>query len=115
MSAVVDFTAKAGVHHTEVRVPAGAPAWCIDRQTLWTSVELSERRGDATLALQYTLSLSREVLIATSIRSVERFVDEHLGSRNVHRRGAAAERVPAALAERALSKVGDVPAAAKWR
>lgn len=72
VSAVADFTGKSGVHHTDIRVPAGAPAWCADRQTLWTRVELSERRRDATLTLQYTLSLSREVPIATSIRSVER-------------------------------------------
>lgn len=103
VSETVDFTGKSGVHHTDIRVPAGAPAWCADRQTLWTRVELSERRRDATLALQYTLSLSREVPIATSIRSVERFVDEHLGSRNliadiaIHLYGRPLDpRVPAA-------------------
>lgn len=103
VSAVADFTGKSGVHHTDIRVPAGAPAWCADRQTLWTRVELSERRRDATLALQYTLSLSREVPIAMSIRSVERFVDEHLGSRNliadiaIHLYGRPLDpRVPAA-------------------
>ena len=83
MSAVVDFTAKAGVHHTDIRTPAGAPAWCADRQALWCGVELSERRRDATLALQFTLALSREVPIATSIRSVERFVDERLVARKL--------------------------------
>lgn len=103
VSAVVDFTAKAGVHHTDIRVPAGAPAWCANRQTLWTRVELSERRRDATLALQYTLSLSREVPIATSIRSMERFVDERLVARNliadiaIHLYGRPLDpRVPAA-------------------
>lgn len=111
VSAVADFTGKSGVHHTDIRVPAGAPAWCADRQTLWTRVELSERRRDATLALQYTLSLSREVPIATSIRSVERFVDEHLGSRNliadiaIHLYGRPLDpRVPAA-AERLANTV----------
>ena len=66
-------------------------------------MELSERRRDATLALQYTLSLSREVPIATSIRLVERFVDEHLVARNliadlaVHLYGRPLDpRVPAA-------------------
>lgn len=103
VSETVDFTGKSGVHHTDIRVPAGAPAWCADRQILWTRVELSERRRDATLALQYTLSLSREVPIATSIRSVERFVDEHLVARNliadiaVHLYGRPLDpRVPAA-------------------
>lgn len=112
VSAVADFTGKSGVHHTDIRVPAGAPAWCADRQTLWTRVELSERRRDATLALQYTLSLSREVPIATSIRSVERFVDEHLVARKlvadiaIHLYGRPLDPTVPAVAEKLANTVG---------
>ena len=111
VSAVADFTGKSGVHHTDIRTPAGAPAWCADRQTLWTRVELSERRRDATLALQYTLSLSREVPIATSIRSVERFVDEHLVARKlvadiaIHLYGRPLDPTVPAVAEKLANTV----------
>ena len=45
-----DFTDKAGVVHSEVLLPEGAPEHLSDRERLWNDVEASEKRKDAQLA-----------------------------------------------------------------
>ena len=44
-----DFTNKAGVLHSEVMLPKGAPEAFGDRATLWNAVEAAEKRKDAQL------------------------------------------------------------------
>ena len=39
-----DFTSKAGVVHSEIMLPAGAPERLADRETLWNAVEAGEVR-----------------------------------------------------------------------
>ena len=45
-----DFSNKAGVIHSEVMLPQGAPERLNDRTVLWNEVEAGEKRGDAQLA-----------------------------------------------------------------
>ena len=51
-----DFRAKAGVVHSEILLPEGAPERWRDRETLWNEVEARERRHDAQLAREVEIS-----------------------------------------------------------
>ncbi len=71
-----DYTAKAGVVHSEILLPEGAaPRW-LDRSTLWNEVEASEKRKDAQLARDIEISLPRELGQAEAIRLAQDFVRE---------------------------------------
>src|SRR3546814_18895587 len=56
-----DFSNKAGVIHSEVMLPEGAPERLNDRLTLWNEVEAGEKRKDAQLAREVEFSLPREM------------------------------------------------------
>ena len=56
-----DYTRKRGVVHTEILLPPHAPPSFSDRATLWNSVELYEKAGNAQLA--------REIDAATKLTS----------------------------------------------
>jgi Ti-type conjugative transfer relaxase TraA len=56
-----DFSAKAGVVHSEVMLPEGAPERWRDRETLWNDVEAREVRKDAQLAREVEFALPREL------------------------------------------------------
>jgi len=45
-----DYTHKGGVIHSEIMLPPHAPLSFSDRSTLWNSVELYEKAGNAQLA-----------------------------------------------------------------
>lgn len=57
-----DYTRKRGVDHREILAPDGAPAWMLDRASLWNAVELSEIRSDARVAREMDVALPRELL-----------------------------------------------------
>ncbi len=71
-----DYTAKAGVVHSEMMLPAGAPERWLDRGTLWNEVEAGEKRKDAQLARGIEISLPRELGQAEAIRLARDFVQE---------------------------------------
>jgi ATP-dependent exoDNAse (exonuclease V) alpha subunit len=56
-----DFSNKAGVIHSEVMLPEGAPATLGNRETLWNAVEAGEARKDAQLAREIELAIPREM------------------------------------------------------
>ena len=56
-----DFSNKAGVIHSEVMLPWGAPERLSDRATLWNEVEAGEKRKDAQLAREVEFSIPREM------------------------------------------------------
>ncbi len=56
-----DFSNKAGVIHSEVLLPQGAPERLNDRTTLWNEVEAGEKRKDAQLAREVEFSIPREM------------------------------------------------------
>ena len=78
-----DYTAKAGVVHSEIMLPDGAPARWLDRQTLWNEVEAGERRKDAQLARDIELSLPRELGEAEAVKLAQDFVQEQFVSRGM--------------------------------
>jgi ATP-dependent exoDNAse (exonuclease V) alpha subunit len=64
-----DFSNKAGVVHSEIMLPEGAPERLNDRATLWNEVEAGEKRKDAQLAREVEFSIPREMNRGTGRRS----------------------------------------------
>jgi len=56
-----DFSNKAGVVHSEIMLPEGAPEHLSDRATLWNAVESGEVRKDAQLAREVEFAIPREL------------------------------------------------------
>ena len=55
-----DYTRKGGVVHNEIMLPPHAPPSFSDRSTLWNSVELYEKAGNAQLAREIDAALPIE-------------------------------------------------------
>lgn len=69
-----DFTNKAGVVHSEVMLPPGAPEAWRDRGALWNAVEAREARKDAQLAREVEFALPRELTREDAIALAREFV-----------------------------------------
>ena len=89
-----DYTAKAGVVHSEIMLPEGAPErWCPSddsraalrdvRERLWNEVEAGEKRKDAQLARDIEISLPRELGKMEAIRLARDFVREQFVDRGM--------------------------------
>lgn len=69
-----DFSNKAGVVHSEVLLPDGAPERLGDRSTLWNEVEAGEKRRDAQLAREVEFAIPREMTESQGIDLARDFV-----------------------------------------
>lgn len=69
-----DFSNKAGVVHSEVMLPDGAPELLSDREKLWNEVEAAEKRIDAQLAREIEFAIPREMTQAQGIELARDFV-----------------------------------------
>src|SRR6185312_8280681 len=78
-----DYTQKAGVIHSEILLPEGAPARWQDRGTLWNEVEAGERQKNAQLARDIEISLPRELSQAEAIGLARDFVREQFVDRGM--------------------------------
>ncbi len=78
-----DFSNKAGVVHSEVMLPDGAPEQWRDREQLWNAVESVEVRKDAQLAREVEFALPRELDQAEGIRLAREFVDREFVARGM--------------------------------
>ena len=78
-----DFTNKAGVVHSEIMLPAGAPERFTDRETLWNAVEAGEVRKDAQLARDVEFAIPREVNEADGIALARDFVAREFVARGM--------------------------------
>jgi len=78
-----DFTAKAGVMHSEILLPDGAPERWLDRATLWNEVEAGERQHNSQLARDIEFALPRELSRAEGIALAQDFVREQFVSRGM--------------------------------
>jgi Ti-type conjugative transfer relaxase TraA len=70
-----DYTFKAGVEHSEILAPAGAPEWMADRQTLWNAVEAAETRKDAQVAREIEVGLPIELKDKEQVALLRDFVN----------------------------------------
>ncbi len=69
-----DFTNKAGVVHSEILLPEGAPERFSDRATLWNEVEATEKRKDAQLAREVEFAIPREMNQQQGVALAQDFV-----------------------------------------
>lgn len=56
-----DFRARSGVAATFIAAPDTAPAWALDRQSLWCKAELHEKRSNAVTAREWEAALPSEL------------------------------------------------------
>ena len=72
-----DFTKKRGVLHSEILLPAHAPAWAADRSRLWNEVERAEdkstRRAEAKTARDFRIALPHELTADERIAAAQEF------------------------------------------
>jgi Ti-type conjugative transfer relaxase TraA len=78
-----DFTNKAGVIHSEVMAPEGAPERWQDRETLWNEVEGVEKRKDAQLAREVEFAIPRELDQAQGVALARDFVQREFVARGM--------------------------------
>ena len=78
-----DFSNKAGVVHSEVMLPDGAPEQWRDRETLWNAVEAGEARKDAQLAREVEFAIPREMNQAEGVRLARDFVQREFVDRGM--------------------------------
>ncbi len=71
---VHDYSKKQDVVYSEIFLPEHAPESFKDRQTLWNTVERFEKRKDAQLAREFTISLPRELTIEQNKALITEFV-----------------------------------------
>jgi Ti-type conjugative transfer relaxase TraA len=86
-----DFSNKAGVIHSEVMLPEGAPEHLSDRERLWNEVEAAEKRIDAQLAREIEFAIPRELSQEMGVELARGFVQREfvglgmIADLNVHR------------------------------
>ncbi|WP_294311150.1 Ti-type conjugative transfer relaxase TraA [uncultured Sphingomonas sp.] len=78
-----DFSNKAGIVHSEVLLPDGAPEIWRDREALWNAVEAVEVRKDAQLAREVEFAIPRELDQAEGIRLARDFVEREFVARGM--------------------------------
>lgn len=69
-----NFSNKAGVIHSEVMLPDGAPEQLGDREKLWNAVEAAELRKDAQLSREIEFAIPRELSPEMGIDLAREFV-----------------------------------------
>src|SRR6202790_678558 len=70
-----DFTDKSGVIHSEVMTPQSVPDALRDRESLWNTVEATEKRKDAQLAREIEVAIPREMSQDQAIELARDFVE----------------------------------------
>ena len=78
-----DFSNKAGVVHSDVLLPQGAPERLTDRETLWNEVEAGEKRKDAQLAREVEFAIPREMNQAQGVQLARDFVEKQFVKRGM--------------------------------
>jgi Ti-type conjugative transfer relaxase TraA len=119
-----DFSNKAGVVHSEVMLPDGAPEGLADREKLWNAVEAAELRKDAQLAREVEFAIPRELDQEQGIRLAREFVKAEFVDRgtiadlNVHwdigADGLARPHAHVMLTTRSVDEEGFGPKVRDW-
>ena len=58
---VHDYSRRRGVNAAEILAPPGAPAWALNRETLWNRAESAERRSDSQVAREIRVAIPIEL------------------------------------------------------
>lgn len=72
-----DYTHKGGIVHTEILLPAHAPASFSDRAVLWNAVEKIEKAKNAQLAREIELALPVELTREQNVSLVREYINQH--------------------------------------
>jgi len=72
-----DYRSKGGVLYKEILLPEGAPLEFMNRQTLWNTVELSEKRKDAQLAREIIVALPKELNLFEQVEILRVYSQEN--------------------------------------
>ena len=80
---VHDYSKKQDVVYTEIFLPEGAPESFKNREVLWNAVEQYEKRKDAQLAREFTISLPRELTIEQNKALITEFVTHEFVSKGM--------------------------------
>ena len=80
---VHDYTKKQDVVYAEIFLPEHAPESFKDREVLWNTVEKIEKRKDAQLAREFTISLPRELTIEQNKALISEFVTHEFVSKGM--------------------------------
>ena len=78
-----DFSNKAGVVHSEIMLPEGAPERLSDRTALWNEVEAGEKRKDAQLAREVEFAIPRELNQSQGVQLARDFVEKQFVDRGM--------------------------------
>ena len=78
-----DYTHKGGVIHSEIMLPPHAPPSFSDRSTLWNSVELYEKAGNAQLAREVEIALPVELSREEQLRLVREYCSSQFVSKGM--------------------------------
>ncbi len=115
-----DYTRKAGVTHTEILAPEEAPAWVQDRQTLWNTVEATEKRKDSQLARELEIGLPIELTHAENLALLRDFVTTNFVAKGmvadvaIHEDDPGNPHAHVLLTMRELSATGFGPKVRSW-
>ena len=77
------YSEKRGIVHTEIMLPPHAPPSFSDRSTLWNSVELYEKAGNAQLAREIDAALPIELSREEQIRLVREYCSSQFVSKGM--------------------------------
>lgn len=75
-----DYSKKNWIEHTEILLPPNAPSTFKDRATLWNSVELAEKSGNAQLAREIEIALPHELTIEQQIALTRAYIEQNFVS-----------------------------------
>ena len=78
-----DYSKKNWIEHTEILLPPNAPESFKDRATLWNSVELAEKSGNAQLAREIEIALPYELDPEQQISLTREYIEQNFVSQGM--------------------------------
>ena len=78
-----DYSKKNWIEHTEILLPPNAPESFKDRSTLWNSVELAEKSGNAQLAREIEIALPKELIREQQISLTREYIEQNFVSQGM--------------------------------
>lgn len=72
-----DYRKKSGIAYSEIMLPNNAPSEFKDRQTLWNSVEMAEKRVNSQTAREVEVALPQELKRHQQIELIREYVQEN--------------------------------------
>ena len=78
-----DYSKKGWIEHTEILLPPNTPSTFKDRSTLWNSVELAEKSGNAQLAREVEIALPLELNLEQQTSLIKSYINRNFTSQGM--------------------------------